>query len=155
VLDCSGRNSVIGNFFNLKQPYPKLKRFSIFAHYENVARASGVEGTYIRLVRGSDRWVWMIPLNQTRMSVGVVIDIAAFKALRQRPEEALDAILREQPEIWNRMTESTRVTPVYAESDFSYRNRKLTGERWLLAGDAAGFIDPIFSTGVFVAIESA
>jgi flavin-dependent dehydrogenase len=155
VIDCSGRNTVIGKFFDLKKPYPNLKKFSVFAHYENVARDPGHEGTYSRLVRGSDRWFWMIPLSETKMSIGVVMDIADFKALKQRPEEALDSMLREQPEIWSRLTHSTRVSPVRSESDYSYRNRSLTGDRWMLAGDAAGFIDPIFSTGVFVAIESA
>lgn len=155
VIDCSGRSTVIGNFFKLKKPYANLKKFSVFAHYENVSRAPGDEGTYSRLVRGSDRWFWMIPLSETRMSIGVVMDIAGFKALKKGPEEALEAMLRQQPEIWSRMTHSTRVCPVRSESDYSYRNRSLTGDRWLLAGDAAGFIDPIFSTGVFVAIESA
>ncbi len=70
-------------------------------------------------------------------------------------KEALDDLLREQPEIWSRMTHSTRTSEVLAESDYSYRNRRLTGDRWLLAGDAAGFIDPMFSTGVFVAMETA
>ena len=155
VVDCSGRSTVIGNYFQLKKPYANLKKFSVFAHYENVARDEGDEGTYSRLVRGSDRWFWMIPLTQTKMSIGVVMDISAFRALKQRPEEALESMLQEQPEISSRMTESTRVSQVYSESDYSYRNRRLTGDRWLLAGDAAGFIDPIFSTGVFVAIESA
>jgi len=155
VIDCSGRNTVIGKFFNLKKPYANLKKFSVFAHYENVARDEGHEGTYSRLVRGSDRWFWMIPLSETKMSIGVVMDIADFKALKQGPEDALDAMLREQPEIWSRIAHSTRVSPVRSEGDYSYRNRRLTGDRWMLAGDAAGFIDPIFSTGVFVAIESA
>jgi flavin-dependent dehydrogenase len=155
VIDCSGRNSVVGNYFKLKKAYPNLKKFSLFAHYENVARDPGAEGTYSRLVRGSDRWFWMIPLSETKMSIGVVMDIDDFKALKKRPEEALDAILQEQPEIWSRMTHSTRTSEVSAESDYSYRNRRLTGDRWLLAGDAAGFIDPMFSTGVFVAIETA
>ena len=155
VIDCSGRNSVIGNFFKLKKPYPNLKKFSIFAHYDNVARDPGAEGTYSRLVRGSDRWFWMIPLSETKMSIGVVMNIDDFKALKKRPEDALDEILREQPEIWSRMTQSNRTSEVLAESDYSYRNRRLAGDRWLLAGDAAGFIDPMFSTGVFVAIETA
>jgi len=155
VVDCSGRNSVIGTLLKLKKPYPNLKKFSIFAHYDNVERDPGPEGTYSRLVRGSDRWFWMIPLSQTLMSIGVVMDIADFKAMNQRPEQALDDILREQPEIWSRMKQSTRVSKVEAESDYSYRNRRLTGDRWLLAGDAAGFIDPMFSTGVFVAMETA
>ncbi len=155
VVDCSGRNSVVGNFFNLKKPYPNLKKFALYAHYENVARDPGQEGTYTRLVRGSDRWFWMIPLSETTMSIGVVMDIATFKELKKRPEEAFDAILREQPEVWGRMTQATRTSKVHSESDYSYRHKTLAGDRWLLVGDAAGFIDPMFSTGVFVAMESA
>ena len=155
VIDCSGRNSVVGNYFKLKKTYPDLKKFSIFAHYENVGRDPGKEGTYSRLVRGSDRWFWMIPLSETKMSIGVVMDIERFKLMKMRPEEALESILREQPEIWSRMSDSPRISPVYTESDYSYRNRSLRGNRWLLAGDAAGFLDPMFSTGVFVAIQTA
>lgn len=155
VVDCSGRNTVLGNSFKLKEGYPGLKKFSIYAHYDHVDRSPGAEGTFTRLIRGRERWFWMIPLSETLMSIGVVMDIGTFKALKMKPEEALESILREEPEIWSRMTASKRVTPVYAESDYSYRNRSLAGDRWLLAGDAAGFIDPMFSTGVFVAIESA
>jgi flavin-dependent dehydrogenase len=96
----------------------------------------------------------MIPLTATKMSIGVVLDVSDFKAVRSDPETALDTMLREQPEIWRHMTGAQRVSSVRAESDYSYRNRTLAGERWLLAGDAAGFIDPVFSTGVFVALES-
>ncbi len=155
VIDASGRSSVVGNFLKLKKPYANLKKFSIFAHYENVDRAPGQEGTYSRLVRASDRWFWMIPLSDTKMSIGVVMDLADFKALGKRPEELLDEMLAAQPEIASRMARAERVSPIHAESDYSYRNRQLAGERWILAGDAAGFIDPIFSTGVFVAMESA
>jgi flavin-dependent dehydrogenase len=154
ILDCSGRSTVIGNFFQLKRGYANLKKFSVFAHYENVAREEGIDGTLIRLVRASDRWFWMIPLNPTKMSVGMVMDIANYKAMKKSPEEALEESLRGQPAIWNRMTRSERVTPFYSAGDYSYRNTSLAGDRWLLAGDAAGFIDPIFSTGVYLAIRS-
>lgn len=154
LLDCSGRNSVVGNFLKLKTGYANLKKFSVFAHYENVGRDEGIDGTLIRLIRGRDRWFWMIPLTPTKMSIGMVMDIAGFKALKQSPEEALEAALREQPLIWSRMPNSERVTQVYSASDYSYRNARLTGDRWLLAGDAAGFIDPIFSTGVYLAVMS-
>ena len=154
VIDCSGRNTVIGNFFKLKQGYENLKKFSIYAHYENVDREEGIDGTLIRLIRGRDRWFWMIPLSPTKMSIGMVMDIADFKAMKKSPESAMEDCLREQPTIWSRMARSARVSPVYSVSDYSYRNTSLTGDRWLLAGDAAGFIDPIFSTGVFIAIRS-
>ena len=154
VLDCSGRNSVIGSHFKLRQSYPNLKKFSIFAHYENVARDAGPDGTFIRIIRGVSYWFWMIPLTATKMSIGVVMDAADFRAMKKTPEAALEDFLREQPMISNRMADATRVTEVYSVSDYSYRNSRLFGDRWLLAGDAAGFIDPVFSTGVFLAIRS-
>jgi len=154
LLDCSGRGSVVGQYFSLKKSYANLKKFSVFAHYENVARDEGLMGTFIRLIRGRDRWFWMIPLTETKMSIGIVMDIVDFKALKKPPERALEDALREQPEIWSRMARAERVTEVHSASDYSYRNTSLFGDRWLLAGDAAGFIDPIFSTGVFLGIRS-
>ncbi len=117
-------------------------------------RDAGIDGTLIRLIRGRDRWFWMIPLSPTKMSIGMVMDIADFKAMQKTPEAAMEDCLREQPTIWSRMSRAQRVSSVYPASDYSYRNESLTGDRWLLAGDAAGFIDPIFSTGVFLAIRS-
>ncbi len=154
LLDCSGRNAVVGQYFKLKRNYETLKKFSVFAHYENVARDEGKAGTFIRIIRAHDRWFWMIPLSPTKMSIGFVMDIADFKEAKQTPDVALEESLREYPTIWNRMKQATRVTPVHSASDYSYRNTSLAGERWLLAGDAAGFIDPVFSTGVFLGIRS-
>ncbi|MDB6154356.1 MAG: monooxygenase FAD-binding protein [Chthoniobacteraceae bacterium] len=154
LLDCSGRGSIVGQYFKLKQNYANLKKFSVFAHYENVGRDEGITGSFIRLIRGSDRWFWMIPLTPTKMSIGIVLDIVDFKALKKAPEQVLEDAIREQPQIWSRMTNATRVTEVHSASDYSYRNTSLLGDRWLLAGDAAGFIDPIFSTGVFLGIRS-
>ena len=155
LLDCSGRQSILGNFFKLKKMYDHLQKFAVFAHYENVDRPSGIDGTLIRMVRGLDRWFWMIPLTPTRMSIGVVMDTATFRAMKLSPEEALNRCIDEQPMVFERMENAERVSPVYSAGDYSYRNAKLFGDRWLLAGDAAGFIDPVFSSGVFLAIMSA
>ena len=155
LLDCSGRQTVLGNFYNLKRTYDHLQKFSVFAHYENVDRADGIDGTLIRMVRGLDRWFWMIPLTQTRMSIGVVMDSATFRAMRFSPEAALEKCIAEQPMVFERMKRAERVSPVYSAGDYSYRNAKFFGDRWLLAGDAAAFIDPVFSSGVFLAIMSA
>jgi flavin-dependent dehydrogenase len=155
LLDCSGRQTILGNFFKLKKTYDHLQKFSVFAHYENVDRPSGIDGTLIRMVRGVDRWFWLIPLTATRMSIGVVMDTATFRAMKLAPEEALEKCIGEQPLIVKEMANSERVSQVYSAGDYSYRNAKLFGDRWLLAGDAAGFIDPVFSSGVFLAIMSA
>ena len=118
-------------------------------------RDEGIDAGLSRLVRGDRYWFWFLPIDEERTSVGVVMDSADFKAWKCSPEEALQrAIERSAAGAPSGWTASTRTTPVYAVGDYSYRHRRLTGERWMLTGDSAGFIDPIFSTGVFVALHS-
>jgi flavin-dependent dehydrogenase len=154
VIDCSGRNCLIGNRYQLKQPFPNLRKFSVFAYYEDVVRNQGPDGTLTRMVRAKDCWFWMIPLQGRTTSVGVVMDTEKFRELNRTPEEALANCIAEQPMVNEWMGTAKRVTPVYATGDFSYRNSKLAGDRWLLAGDAAGFVDPVFSSGVYLALLS-
>ena len=155
LLDCSGRQTMLGGLFNVKTTYGHLQKFSLFAHYENVERLSGKDATLIRMVRSLDRWFWLIPLSETRTSVGVVMDTKTFTDEKLAPQVALEKFIAEQPLMHERMKNAVRVSPVYSAGDYSYRNRQLTGDRWLMVGDAAGFIDPVFSSGVFLAIMSA
>ncbi|MFL6583271.1 MAG: NAD(P)/FAD-dependent oxidoreductase [Chthoniobacterales bacterium] len=152
VIDASGRNSILASKFKLKKGYQHLQKVSAFAHYDGVEREPGRDGTLTRMVRAMDRWFWMIPLSPTRMSLGVVLDGAVFRSAGCSATEFLEAALAEQPLIASRMQNARRVSPVYTAADFSYRCTRLTGDRWLLAGDAAGFIDPVFSSGVFLAV---
>jgi flavin-dependent dehydrogenase len=156
LIDASGRNTVIGLQRRLKKNYSHLQKFAVFAHYENVSREPGDDGcTLTRMVRARDRWFWVIPLSATKTSIGMVTDTAVFKKWRLSPEEALESSFRQQPHFSQILAGATRVTPVHATGDYSYRNTSLVGPRWLLVGDAAGFIDPVFSTGVFLAMASA
>ena len=155
VLDCSGRNAVVGSQFDLKRSYDHLQKFSVFAHYEGVQRDAGRDGTLTRLVRGKRSWFWLIPIDERRTSIGVVMDIADFRAARVTPQAALENEIAAAPVMRSRMASAERITEVHAAGDYSYRNTRMRGPRWLLAGDAAGFIDPIFSTGVFLALHSA
>jgi flavin-dependent dehydrogenase len=155
LLDCSGRQTLLGGMFKVKRSYENLQKFSLFAHYEKVERLPGKDATLIRMVRGLDRWFWLIPLTDTRTSVGVVMDTTTFCAQRLAPEAALEKFIADQPLMHERMKDAVRVSPVYSAGDYSYRNLQLAGDRWLLVGDAAGFIDPVFSSGVFLAIMSA
>jgi flavin-dependent dehydrogenase len=154
VIDASGRTSVLGRQFKIKKTYDHLQKLSIFAHYDGVWRAEGIDGTLTVLVRAIDRWFWLIPLTGDRTSVGVVLDSEIFRKSKLSAEDFLEQALAEQPTIAKRMTNARRVSQVYMEADFSYRSAGLHGDRWLLAGDAAGFIDPIFSSGVFLAMFS-
>ncbi|MFL6518759.1 MAG: NAD(P)/FAD-dependent oxidoreductase [Chthoniobacterales bacterium] len=152
VIDASGRNSILSAKFKLKKNYEHLQKISIFAHYDGMVRAEGRDGTLTRMVRAVDRWFWVIPLSATRTSVGVVLDGGLFKQSGLNAEEFLQQAIEEQPLLMQQMRDAERVTPVRTAADFSYRSTQLTGARWMLAGDAAGFIDPVFSSGVFLAV---
>jgi len=154
LIDASGRNSVLGTKFGIKKTYDHLQKLSIFAHYDGVSRAEGIDGTLTALIRGIDRWFWIIPLTPERTSIGVVLDSETFRKSKLSAEDFLEQALTEQPIIAKRMVNAHRASKVYVATDFSYRSAKLHGHRWLLAGDAAGFIDPIFSSGVFLAVFS-
>jgi len=131
-----------------------LRKFSLFAHFEGVEREAGIEGTLTQMIRGKDRWIWIIPITAKKTSIGVVLDAQTFKKMKLEPAEAFDQILQENPEVTKQLLRAHRVTEVHATGDFSFRNKRFTGARWVLAGDAAGFIDPVWSSGVFIAILS-
>ncbi len=152
VIDASGRNSILSAKFKLKKNYEHLQKVSIFAHYDGMLRADGRDGTLTRMVRAVDRWFWVIPLSATRTSVGVVLDGGVYKKSGLNAEDFLQQAIEEQPLLMQQMRDAERVTPVRTAADFSYRSTQLTGDRWMLAGDAAGFIDPVFSSGVFLAV---
>src|ERR1043165_2149493 len=152
LIDAGGRNSILSAKFKLKKNYEHLQKVSIFAHYDGMSRADGRDGTLTRMVRALDRWFWVIPLSATRTSVGVVLDGPVYKQSGLSAEEFLQQAIEEQPLLMQQMRDAERVTPVRTAADFSYRSTQLTGDRWTLAGDAAGFIDPVFSSGVFLAV---
>src|SRR6201982_3729217 len=139
LVDASGRTSLLGRQFNIKKTYEHLQKLSIFAHYDGVWRPEGIDGTLTVLIRAIDRWFWLIPLTDERTSVGVVLDSETFRKSKLKAEDFLEEALAEQPIITKRMANARRVSQVYVEADFSYRSARLHGDRWLLAGDAAGF----------------
>lgn len=155
VLDCTGRHAFLGTKMGLKEPYEGLEKVAVYAHYVNVPRAEGIDGTLTRMVRAKDRWFWLIPLSGDRMSVGVVTDLAIFRKAGGTPADFLASSMEALPVMRDRMAAARPVTKVYVSGDYSYRNRELHGDRWLAAGDSAGFIDPVFSSGVFLAILGA
>ena len=154
VIDCSGRSSLLANRFRLKEPFPHLKKFSVYSYYQRNSKSNDVEDAYTRMIRASDAWFWVIPIANGKISVGVVMDLERFNQLKLSPEEALNRTIEEQPEVRKWVENTTRYMPVFATADFSYAVSQLTGERWILAGDAAGFIDPVFSSGIYIAIYS-
>jgi len=154
LIDCSGRNGLIAARSKLRRTYPQLRKFALFAHFEDVDREPGIDGTLIKMVRGKDRWIWMIPITAKKTSIGIVLDAETFKRMRSSPEDAYNQILQQNPMASNQMQRARRITEVHATGEFSFRSKRFTGDRWVLAGDAAGFIDPVWSSGVFIAVLS-
>jgi flavin-dependent dehydrogenase len=155
VLDASGHGSVIGTKLGARREVPSLKKIAIFAHYHGVARAEGRDAGNTVIVVLRNAWFWLIPVNGETMSVGLVVDRDHVKECGLTPEELLARTIAETPWVAERMRAAERVTQVYTRKDFSFRMQKLVGANFALVGDAAGFLDPIFSTGVFMAMKSA
>jgi FADH2-dependent halogenase len=154
LIDCSGRNAILANHLQLKEPYSHLRKFSVFAYFQGPPLPPDPDASLTRMIRAHDCWCWVIPMAEGKWSVGVVMDHERFRSLQASPEDAFEQCIRQQPEVYNRIGQAKRFTPVRATADFSYRVRRMFGDRWLMAGDAAGFIDPVFSSGVYIATYS-
>lgn len=144
-----------GNQEQLRVIHPDLKKLSIFSHFKGVKLDAGPSGADTIIVRLPDMWFWLIPLSLERTSVGLVMDQAEFTSRKQSPEEVFWSICRSSSEMRDRMEHAEPLGPIQTTGDFSYYNRRLVGRRLVRVGDAAGFMDPIFSAGVYLAMHSA
>ena len=154
LIDASGRNNLTGNQEGLKEIDQKLKKFAIFGHFEDVKMDEGSKAGDILLIRLEHQWFWLIPLSPKKVSVGCVMDQAEFTRSKQTPEEFFNRIWQSSSEMRARMKDAKLVSAIQATSEFSYRNRQFVGPRLLRVGDAAGFMDPVFSSGVYIAMYS-
>jgi flavin-dependent dehydrogenase len=154
VIDASGRANLTGNQEHLREFHPRHKKLSVFGHFTGVVRDSGARAGDTIIVRLDNKWFWMIPVSPDKTSVGLVLDKDEFAAAGKTPEQIFKAWLDCTPPVASRMTNAQRVGELQTTSDFSYSNKRLVGERLLRVGDAAGFMDPIFSAGVFLAMWS-
>jgi flavin-dependent dehydrogenase len=156
LVDASGRAGLLSRKFGLRLDEPRLANVAVFSHYSNVPRPPGRRAGDIRIVACRDLgWFWMIPISEALMSVGVVLPQAAFRAmLALEPTAVLERMIGETPAVANLLSAATREWPVRVEKDYSFSSRAYAGDRWVLVGDAGSFLDPMFSTGVAIALES-
>ncbi|PYQ53406.1 MAG: hypothetical protein DMF59_02005 [Acidobacteria bacterium] len=155
VIDASGHGSIVGQRYGEKSEIEALKKVAFFAHYRNVPRPEGRDAGNTIIVVLRDAWLWLIPVTADIMSIGLVVERDHFIQCGLQPEELLEKTICETPWMAARMKEAERITQVYARKDFSYAMKRMVGPNFALVGDAAGFIDPIFSTGVFLAMKGA
>ncbi len=156
VVDATGLGSILARQLRLIRRDPKLVKGAIFAHYENGQRDEGIDegATLIVHANGNDGWFWYIPLSDNRISVGVVGSPAVLLEGRGAPDAILDEEVERNVTMRERLAGAERTSNVRVVADFSYRATRCAGDGWVLVGDAFGFIDPVYSTGVFLALKS-
>lgn len=157
VVDATGTNALLSRKLDLRQPDPALRKAAVFAHYRGAFRDPHPrdEGaTLVLHVEAQNGWFWYIPLPDDIVSIGVVGDIDYLIKGRPSPEQTLDQEIRRCPFIVPRLRSATRASPVHVISDYSYGSTRCAGDGWVLVGDAFTFLDPIYSSGVFLALKS-
>jgi flavin-dependent dehydrogenase len=157
VVDASGRNAFAGQRIGFQRhATQKGRRAAIYGHFSGVFRNSGKAEGHITIVRMARGWFWMIPLAGDRTSIGLVLPTEQARVSDGR---TVDDIFREAvettPEIRERMVHARGLTPLRVTGDYSWKYSSFAGKRVVLAGDAAGFVDPIFSSGVMLALKSS
>ena len=157
VVDASGRGTLLGGQTRPTTDRSDLQAVPVHAWFDNVSRGTGESADYIHIyflpvTRG---WVWQIPINETVSSVGVVAEREVFKQSKQRVEEYFFDHIAMSPDLAAAMSTAKQVNEFKSEADYSYMMSRFVGNGWMLVGDAARFVDPIFSSGVSIACESA
>jgi flavin-dependent dehydrogenase len=155
VVDASGRAGLLVKRFGRHEYDPLLRNISVHAQYEGIPRPTGRRAGDIRVFTRPDMgWIWLIPLSEVVTSVGVVIPRAAHLAQAKPTGEAsLAHYLDGTPAAAPLLERARRVSPARFDADYSYLATGMAGDRWVAVGDAAAFLDPVFSTGVLLAMQ--
>lgn len=158
VVDASGRRAVLANQLGLKRKDPAFEQFAMYSWFKGVApNPPGYEGyLFLHFLDLNKAWAWQIPLRDGVCSVGIVTGRDDFRrGAGDTGEEFFSALIERNRTLARNMRSAERVKPWWMEGDYSYKVDRLTGDGWLLVGDALRFVDPTFSTGVDIAAYSA
>lgn len=156
VADASGFATLIGSQLGLKEHVPGLHKAAIWSYYRGGERLPGIDAGETTVFMIAQRgWFWYIPLPDDIVSVGVV---ASPDYLFDRSDDLEAVFLREVERcrpLSERLAKAGRTAPVRGIRRLAYRNREITGDGWVMVGDAAAFLDPVYSSGLFLALTSA
>lgn len=156
VVDASGRSTIIGKQLGLREEIPNLQKSSIWSYYRGGQRLAGIDAGETTVFTIQDRgWFWYIPLPDDIVSVGIVAapeylfdESSDFEKIYQREVERCGPLS-------DRLQNAEQVDIVRGIRKLAYLNRQVAGDGWIMIGDAAGFLDPIYSSGLFLALASA
>ncbi|MEP7042372.1 MAG: NAD(P)/FAD-dependent oxidoreductase [Dokdonella sp.] len=154
LVDASGRDTLLGSALKLKRKNEKHQSAAIFSHFRGVERRPGEDAGNISIYNFAHGWCWIIPLQDGVVSVGCVCFPAYLKQRRGRNEEFLLDTLKLMPSAWSRMAAAQMVSEVRVTGNYSYTCAAMAGPGWVMVGDAYAFVDPVFSSGVYLAMHS-
>lgn len=155
-IDASGRDTFLGRVMQVpRESLPVPKRIAVYAHFTGVFRNEGEAAGHIVIMRLKDGWFWFIPISAEKTSVGMVRALDDLKQSGHDVGEWFTRTVADSAGLSRRMEGSVRVSDFFTTSDYTYRYQTLASERSLMVGDAGGFLDPIFSSGVYIATRSA
>jgi flavin-dependent dehydrogenase len=154
VLDASGRDTFLANRMNLKSSNKYNNTAAAYAHFRNVERRDADLEGYISIHLAEDGWFWVIPLSGGITSVGFVGNQSAWKNRRGTASDVFKARITASPTVSARMRNAEIASEIYSTANYSYRARCGNGDGFLMIGDAYGFVDPMFSTGVLMAMTA-
>jgi geranylgeranyl reductase family protein len=159
IIDATGQSAILSNKFRWRMRDPKLKKAVLYSYFKGAHREPDLNGgatLVLRTAPGSNGWFWYIPLENDITSVGIV---ANPDYLVKGRGQDLAKILHEEIEkcgpVRHRVADATRVDKIYSILDYSYRSKQCAGNGFMLIGDAYGFLDPIYSSGVLLALKMA
>ena len=155
LVDASGRDGFVAGRLGRRRRVPNLGKVALFAHYRGADRFPGIEEGNVRVYLFECGWFWWIPFTNDVTSVGAVLHARAVREHGGTPEQLFEAMVRQCRAVHAHLATAERVTPVCRAANFAYTNAPVVGDRFLCVGDAVAFIDPIFSSGVFIAMRSA
>jgi flavin-dependent dehydrogenase len=155
LVDASGQSTAVGRHLGTRKVLPKHRKVAYMGHFRGVDRLPHPEGGYPTIVMCDEGWFWMIPIDEQRTSMGLVIDTAAAKRTGVAANQMLAWGIRRCPFLRARTSRAVFPESNGVVADFSYRCEPYAGPGYFLIGDAATFVDPIFSTGVCLGMMGA
>ena len=156
VVDASGQSAMLSTRFKLRVWDPVLNKGAVWTYWENAYRDTGRDegATLVIQTPNKQGWWWYIPQHDNIVSLGVVGPFDYLFKNRGSHEQIYTEEIEACPAIKNRLSKAKRVTGYFATKDYSYRSKTVAGDGWVLIGDAFGFLDPLYSSGVLLALKS-
>ncbi len=155
LVDASGRDTFLADRFGIKRKNKQHASAAIFGHFRNARRNPGSAEGNITIVWFEHGWFWFIPLKDGTTSVGAVCWPAYMRSRNTDPTTFFMQTIAQAPEIANRLQDAELTAPVTATGNYSYTSKNMAGDGYLMVGDAWAFVDPVFSSGVYLAMNSA